>query len=335
LTRELNDTLGDEQKDTRKDLAKNLIKKDDRETRRTQMKQLIQGGLKRTEKEAKLKQNIGEVTKVITNASNIISSALQACPQAALAWTGVTLAIQVSLPLEKPTDANMTQLLANPIKSTETNRDGIEYVIRMMAWYWNLSKHLLNEGKILGTSFVELRSQLKIQVVDLYKALLSYQIMSVCSYYQNRGLVVLQDIIQLDNWDGNLKDIQAAETAVRQSSEMYNTQQLLGYKKAQLSLQRGFREEDKYHECLKDLRLTDPAADMKRIEDSKDLLLDKSYVWILNEPSFSQWRKDEKTRLLWIKGDPGKGKTMLLIGINKEISKHDPCSRLLSFLFCK
>jgi hypothetical protein len=335
LTRELNDTLGDEQKDTRKDLAKNVIKKDDRETRRSQMKQLIQGGLKRTEKEAKLKQNIGEVTKVITNASNIISSALQACPQAALAWTGVTLAIQVSLPLEKPTDANMTQLLANPIKSTETNRDGIEYVIRMMAWYWNLSKHLLNEGKILGTSFVELRSQLKIQVVDLYKALLSYQIMSVCSYYQNRGLVVLQDIIQLDNWDGNLKDIQAAETTVRQSSEMYNTQQLLGYKKAQLSLQRGFREEDKYHECLKDLRLTDPAADMKRIEDSKDLLLDKSYVWILNESSFSQWRKDEKTRLLWIKGDPGKGKTMLLIGINREISKHDPCSRLLSFFFCQ
>lgn len=349
LSRELNETLGDEQKDPQKDLAKNLIKKDDRETRRSQMKQLIHGGLKRTEKEAKLKENIGEVTKAITNASNIISYALQACPQAALAWTGVTLAIQVSSPLEKPTDANMTQLLANPIKSTETNRDGIEYVIKTMEWYWELSKHLLNESKILGTSFAELRSELKTQVVDLYKALLSYQIMSVCSYYQNRGLVMLKDIIQLDNWDGNLKDIQAAETAVRQSFNMYNGQQSVGYQEngvrllqgingsvqAQLSLQMDFREEDKYHECLKDLRLTDPAADMKRIEDSKDLLLDKSYMWILNESSFSQWRKDEKTRLLWIKGDPGKGKTMLLIGINREISKQDPYPRLLSFFFCQ
>ncbi|KAL2197503.1 NACHT domain-containing protein [Corynascus similis CBS 632.67] len=40
------------------------------------------------------------------------------------------------------------------------------------------------------------------------------------------------------------------------------------------------------------------------------------------------------TRLLWIKGDPGKGKTMLLCGIIDELES-DADSSLLSFFFCQ
>jgi hypothetical protein len=47
----------------------------------------------------------------------------------------------------------------------------------------------------------------------------------------------------------------------------------------------------------------------------------------------------QPTRLLWIKGDPGKRKTMLLIGIIKELSRHwqqlAPDAGLLSFFFCQ
>ncbi|KAL2196961.1 hypothetical protein P885DRAFT_23029, partial [Corynascus similis CBS 632.67] len=39
-------------------------------------------------------------------------------------------------------------------------------------------------------------------------------------------------------------------------------------------------------------------------------------------------------RLLWIKGDPGKGKTMLLCGIINEL-KSASASSLLSFFFCQ
>ncbi|PON20625.1 hypothetical protein TGAM01_v210499 [Trichoderma gamsii] len=41
---------------------------------------------------------------------------------------------------------------------------------------------------------------------------------------------------------------------------------------------------------------------------------------ILDHSDFRQWRDDERSRLLWIKGDPGKGKTMLLCGIVNELS---------------
>jgi hypothetical protein len=95
------------------------------------------------------------------------------------------------------------------------------------------------------------------------------------------------------------------------------------------------REEKENKKCLKDLRLTDPRDDMERIENSKDLLLTDSYMWILNHQDFIDWRDGDKTRLLWIKGDPGKGKTMLLIGVVKELMKPTHDSGLLSYFFCQ
>ncbi|KAM3066469.1 Vegetative incompatibility protein HET-E-1 [Clarireedia jacksonii] len=39
--------------------------------------------------------------------------------------------------------------------------------------------------------------------------------------------------------------------------------------------------------------------------------------------------------LLWIKGDPGKGKTMLLCGIINELKRSKAKSVLLSYFFCQ
>lgn len=86
--------------------------------------------------------------------------------------------------------------------------------------------------------------------------------------------------------------------------------------------------------CLADLRVTDPRHDKKRIEEAKGGLLKDSYRWVLSNAEFQQWRDDEDNRLLWIKGDPGKGKTMLLCGIIDELKMSAP-SCLLSFFFCQ
>ena len=70
-----------------------------------------------------------------------------------------------------------------------------------------------------------------------------------------------------------------------------------------------------------DLRATDPRDDKARIEQTKGGLLKDSYRWILRNADFQRWRHgdDQQSRLLWIKGDPGKGKTMLLCGIIDEL----------------
>jgi hypothetical protein len=94
---------------------------------------------------------------------------------------------------------------------------------------------------------------------------------------------------------------------------------------------------DKLHEmqkCMQDLRLTDPRDDKERIEATKGGLLEDSYRWVIETSDFQQWRTSQHDRLLWIKGDPGKGKTMLLCGIANELQKAAK-SVILSYFFCQ
>jgi hypothetical protein len=90
----------------------------------------------------------------------------------------------------------------------------------------------------------------------------------------------------------------------------------------------------KLERCVQDMHSTDPYDDKKRIEETKGGLLSDSYHWILNNASFQQWQQDQRSRLLWVKGDPGKGKTMLLCGIIDDELKRSKNS-LLSFFFCQ
>jgi nucleoside phosphorylase len=76
------------------------------------------------------------------------------------------------------------------------------------------------------------------------------------------------------------------------------------------------KEEDR---CLRDMHITDSSHDKLRIEDTNGGLLRDSYVWILSNAEYIQWRNNSDGGLLWIKGDPGKGKTMLICGLINEL----------------
>ena len=101
--------------------------------------------------------------------------------------------------------------------------------------------------------------------------------------------------------------------------------------------------EDGDTECLRDLRVVDPRDDIKKIENNKDELLDDAYKWILRTKeyaAFTNWSDDESDlspcRLLWIKGHAGTGKTMLLIGIIRELSNQPfVLAPNLSCFFCQ
>ncbi|KAJ1328869.1 ankyrin repeat domain-containing protein 50 [Microdochium nivale] len=80
---------------------------------------------------------------------------------------------------------------------------------------------------------------------------------------------------------------------------------------------------------------SDPSADMVRIEDDKGGLLYNCFDWILENDQLKHWQQSKDARLLWIKGDAGKGKTMAMIGLAKQLA----CSRSLTsgfaFFFCQ
>jgi hypothetical protein len=79
------------------ELQKSTVVQTNPELRRLQMSQLIQTGLQKIKKEDEAKQDIGDAMQVVLSAQDIIGSAVQTIPQAALAWAGVCLALQVGL----------------------------------------------------------------------------------------------------------------------------------------------------------------------------------------------------------------------------------------------
>ncbi|KAM0457657.1 hypothetical protein ACHAPV_006551 [Trichoderma viride] len=86
--------------------------------------------------------------------------------------------------------------------------------------------------------------------------------------------------------------------------------------------------------CLRDLYITNPPNDKIRIEQTKGGLLLDAYVWILKNDAYQQWIEDPVTCLLWVRGDPGKGKTMLLCGIINQLQQLELSGNLFYF-FCQ
>ena len=247
------------------------------------------------------------------------------------------------------------KILMNPLTQASSNRQGIAYVVSRMDWYWHLSSLLLDENMTEARS-KESRGQLEEVVTQLYAKLLLYQMKSVYYYHRSRFATFMRDLVKLENWDGELSDIQAAERAVRADSVQYNTSSI----RAQLgaiaetaksqnakldsissAIREQTRQQERMHEtsedkrCLADLRLTDPRDDKKRIEETKGGLLKDAYRWVLDHPDFRRWRDDAHTQLLWVKADPGKGKTMLLCGIIDELQESIDSTGVLSYFFCQ
>jgi len=71
------------------------------------------------------------------------------------------------------------------------------------------------------------------------------------------------------------------------------------------------------------------------MEQDKGGLLKHCYAWILNDPQLRSWQNSKGARLLWIKGDPGKGKTMLMIGLVDMLTNQLKGSSALSYFFCQ
>jgi NACHT domain len=93
--------------------------------------------------------------------------------------------------------------------------------------------------------------------------------------------------------------------------------------------------------CLADLLLTNPRNEKIRIERTKGGLLTDSFRWILDNSEFQRWHGSNQSQLLWIKGDAGKGKTMLMIGVINELQQQvarpekSPVTEVLSYFLCQ
>jgi hypothetical protein len=92
---------------------------------------------------------------------------------------------------------------------------------------------------------------------------------------------------------------------------------------------------DKREKCMQDLCITNPRSDKTRLMATKGGLLAESCRWAFEKREYQEWRNGKQNGLLWIKGDPGKGKTMLMCGIIDELETSAASSALISYFFCE
>ncbi|ETS83080.1 hypothetical protein PFICI_04956 [Pestalotiopsis fici W106-1] len=94
-------------------------------------------------------------------------------------------------------------------------------------------------------------------------------------------------------------------------------------------------EQELTDQCLKVIGHTNPIDTMRRIEITKDDLVAECNEWIKSDPCLEQWMNDPQHRLLWLSGDPGKGKTMLMMSLVQELRKSSSEHHILAFFFCQ
>lgn len=74
-------------------------------------------------------------------------------------------------------------------------------------------------------------------------------------------------------------------------------------------------------DCLAALFVTDPTVDQAETEMQKGPLIESACSWILKDPMYLTWLNRRTSRqILWIHGDPGKGKTMIALALIRKFS---------------
>ncbi|KAJ3942718.1 uncharacterized protein N0V96_006939 [Colletotrichum fioriniae] len=301
-----------------------------------QLKRFVDAGLEESKKIAAVKKNIEKFNQIFLPVKEVMNVVVLTAPQAAIPWSCVSFSLQI---------------LANPLTESSINREGITYVLSTMDWYCNLVK-LLIDGEDRSK---KLRDELEKQIVELYKKLLLYQMKSVCRYYRSQILVLLGDVFKIDDWTGELTGVKEAEDQVRARLGQYQDssicdslktlagamqhqtnqiQDLSSLTQRQTQAQQDRDKRQERENCLIDFRQkVDPHHEKDRIQIEKGGLLRDAYSWVLDHESYQRWHKETRHKILWIKGDPGKGKTMLLCGIIDELET-DP-THTLSYFFCQ
>ncbi|KAH0499720.1 hypothetical protein TgHK011_006895 [Trichoderma gracile] len=299
----------------------NRIEQHDKENRRSQMQKLVKNGLNKISRESKAKSRIGDYLPIVDVSNNIVTNVVKGVPQAALPWAAVSLSLE---------------LLTNPISETKANCTGVTHVVKQMNWYCELAALVFSDQ---NGSTARLQGELQTRLIDLYKKLLSFEIKSICSYYRHRGFAFLRDLVKLDDWEGNFDAVKDDEIFFNQQFHVFRSIDV-GQDVKQLVLhakdEQEYRKTEEDKKCLRDLYITDPQMDKRRIENTKGGLVQDSWRWILHHSEYQTWLRNDDKRLLWVKGDPGKGKTMLLCGLVDEITKRVAQSgNAVAYFFCQ
>ncbi|KAF2191801.1 hypothetical protein K469DRAFT_555193 [Zopfia rhizophila CBS 207.26] len=173
----------------------NDMKKMDPEARRQFLKDIIETTFKRSKGGASTKQRLDNSKENLEFVKQMITSITVAGGEVAFAWVGVCLALK---------------FLLKPVTPQGFDREAAAFLISRMNRYWEMSVLLIDENRT--RSFTKgSRDYLRKCLIELYTRALSWQMKSICAYYQQQENLFLQDLPLVNDWKEIKDDLQTKE----------------------------------------------------------------------------------------------------------------------------
>lgn len=211
----------------------------------------------------------------------------------------------------------------------------------------------------LSTLHVDDEKSLTYSLLDLYRHIMDFLVQNILDIYCGRTKKYPRGIINYRGWNRQIREIKEMDKALIARWQDFipgSNLQDLSAKASQAeqwyedfrksfdlmdpALERMYKSPES-EACLQDLRTTNPCDDKDRIVRAQGGLEDV-YRWVFDNDKFRQWRNNPEYRLLWVKGDPGMGKTMLLCAIIDELKPSatgekgvTDLTTFTSFFFCQ
>ncbi|RAL16301.1 WD40 repeat-like protein, partial [Aspergillus homomorphus CBS 101889] len=307
--------------DTGSSSGKDVISQD-RDRRRSQMDRLLQGTLSKMEKHAGARGKMGTAINIVLSLKSAIDLSLNSVPIGALIWSGLCFALE---------------LLLNPLNEAKASQDGIADVIFRMKWYSNLAILVRQQDSRIDEKLAGLRSELAEKILKLYQTLLEYMVKTICVRNRHSASILARNLFKVNNWAGSLEDIDKNEKSVQAAMDMFGIRQGASYTGKLVDIKLSEKESEIKRACY----VANMEAEAESLQQQKDTLLLECYQWVLETEQYKElmdWHLDNAKRILWINGDAGKGKTMLLMGIVQDLReqlKTHLDEPNLSYFFCR
>ncbi|KAL7786975.1 hypothetical protein V8C37DRAFT_285865 [Trichoderma ceciliae] len=317
-------------KDLEEDELSSVLR--DPSKREMYMKTLIKEGQMNIATTSNIMRRSGDLIAYIDGIKKLIDAAIGNTSQAALPWAGICIGLQI---------------LANPNKQMTANLTGIVHITSRMDWYCAISDHLPGHDKVkVGQKdFGLVLEKFEENLVGLYKALLLYQIKSIC-YYRSKSIAIMRGLANWDSWEADLQNVKDTEAVIEgmlgQLHREYESSSLLQLVTSGQKMEKllgNFHQEvqnyihqskeklknDQNNTCMKGLFVMDPQIQMNVLASGRG---DDTCIWLLQTEefeAFTDWRNAESDtpscRLLWINGNAATERTALMINIIRQFEK--------------
>lgn len=289
-------------------------------TRRQLLATVINRGLERREAnrskyaiaghEFSPRDRLSKAAEIVLWGKTWISEAVKSSPEASIAWAGVSIVLP---------------LLTKAKTAEDDNRDGFSDVTFRMRYYTEL-EHMLQQLKKNPGVSSDLMAEMRSQIVNLYRHIIEYQVMSAVRYYKNSLQRYTSDVFLPADWEKMRVKIEKLDENLRRNLDQINHLAARGVlesidktnKDILSSLSQAHGEvmqkqlSEKEGKCLQLFRLTSGDKDTTyewykgRVEDR----VQDTCNWFLRHPNFQTWLESKSGPLL-VSADPGCGKSVL------------------------